>query len=738
MAESRRSHAPQTLSELQLYRVLERANLLPYYSNFIHQGGDDVQQLCEAGEDEFLEIMSLVGMGSKPLHVRRLQKALQEWVANPGAFQEPLAAQQTHHPPLSNMDIPLAVNLQPHGSLGVHHPSNRWPQTNTPVSSSSSPGHPPSTSSASNNRSSPGSSQQISSTPPGYRPAGTLSSPSPAAFNSAPIGRLDNPTLSREMINNLRATAEQVIRAEGPSHLPPTKKITREVEYILSMSPDHPNRMEEIHKWASIYGRFDSKRKLEKPLTLHEVTVNEAATQLCNLDPHLILQRDKLFPLARQVVRDSGYQYRHGQSRSTKVKGSPKGESKSKRAKLSNEAELNPNPRTVQAEIIKIRREERMNEISTLLASIKNQQYDLKAKISIAKAESDLQKVYDLQLELEKLTTQQLDYMTEQTDLIKKQKRSDRYYVAKAKAEGRDEDDIDEEDLLSDGANSLLHDDQQQQQPQQPQQQAQQPPPPPPPQQQQPQHQQPNQQQQQLPQHLAPQQQSQPHPDRRAKCSSPPNPNPEDRYTHSNNSHEPQSPQHHQYNHTNHNSLQAGNLRSDHHSSPLTALHPVVPQVGLSVLEKLELSQQISHQPSHVRTHQRSSASSHSRGSPRHHSQALSGNQYNSPTDQSAISNGQHYAHPMRESPNPVNGEEISPHTGLPKRTAFKAQRQMMQHLLMDEGFRVAQAFGEYRQQTMGFNMNDGSHVNHTLIGHHHHQQLVTSQPQPIPTRLPL
>lgn len=43
-----------------------------------------MQQLCDAGEEEFLEIMALVGMASKPLHVRRLQKALQEWVTNPG------------------------------------------------------------------------------------------------------------------------------------------------------------------------------------------------------------------------------------------------------------------------------------------------------------------------------------------------------------------------------------------------------------------------------------------------------------------------------------------------------------------------------------------------------------------------------------------------------------------------------------------------------------------------------
>ena len=52
----------------------------------VASGGDDVQQFCEAGEEEFLEIMALVGMASKPLHVRRLQKALQEWVQNPGEY----------------------------------------------------------------------------------------------------------------------------------------------------------------------------------------------------------------------------------------------------------------------------------------------------------------------------------------------------------------------------------------------------------------------------------------------------------------------------------------------------------------------------------------------------------------------------------------------------------------------------------------------------------------------------
>lgn len=41
---------------------------------------------------------------------------------------------------------------------------------------------------------------------------------------------------------------------------------------VMMMSEDDPRRMEEIRKYAAIYGRFDCKRKPEKPLTLHEVS----------------------------------------------------------------------------------------------------------------------------------------------------------------------------------------------------------------------------------------------------------------------------------------------------------------------------------------------------------------------------------------------------------------------------------------------------------------------------------
>lgn len=69
----------------KIITFFKNCQVIKNFSIFLHlSGGDDVQQLCEAGEEEFLEIMALVGMASKPLHVRRLQKALQEWVANPG------------------------------------------------------------------------------------------------------------------------------------------------------------------------------------------------------------------------------------------------------------------------------------------------------------------------------------------------------------------------------------------------------------------------------------------------------------------------------------------------------------------------------------------------------------------------------------------------------------------------------------------------------------------------------
>jgi len=53
----------------------------------------------------------------------------------------------------------------------------------------------------------------------------------------------------------------------------------------------------------------------EQKSLFQQVSVNEAAAQLCFHLPGLLMRRDKLFHLARKVVRDSGYQYSKGHSR---------------------------------------------------------------------------------------------------------------------------------------------------------------------------------------------------------------------------------------------------------------------------------------------------------------------------------------------------------------------------------------------------------------------------------------
>jgi hypothetical protein len=42
-------------------------------------GGDDLKQLAEAENDDFQEIITLVGMVSKPLHIKRFKKALADY-----------------------------------------------------------------------------------------------------------------------------------------------------------------------------------------------------------------------------------------------------------------------------------------------------------------------------------------------------------------------------------------------------------------------------------------------------------------------------------------------------------------------------------------------------------------------------------------------------------------------------------------------------------------------------------
>ncbi|XP_050731096.1 NGFI-A-binding protein homolog isoform X10 [Eriocheir sinensis] len=487
---------PSNESELQLYRVLQRANLLNYYDTFISQGrvkgGDDVQQLCEAGEEEFLEIMALVGMASKPLHVRRLQKALQEWVSNP---VPPARVDQA----TAMFQIPLLPNLPPSVVAGFPSLSGRGLMgTPTPTPTPTRPSPPMITASIHpNHNSSPGITKDTmpnmnsnsvggvrdvvgvipsthsmplttASTTPAM-PASTIAGCTsnardgplglgaagmggPMPMGGAPLGGMGTGTGGG--IGGSRGPSPHHTSPTHPGILPPTSvglqnchgTMSAEknaefflplMKYIMNMSEDDPRRMEEIRKYAAIYGRFDCKRKPEKPLTLHEVSVNEAAAQICKYMPALLTRRDELFPLARQVVRDSGYQYSKGHSRSQTVVGGREDEPKNKRSRSDSGHDAGDLKNDLQWKKRQVRRE-RLEAISEELRHMSERAEEVRTSLSSGNGD-----VTALTSQMDALQTRHSQLTLEQNELLKAQRKakSDRVSVCSEDRErGEDSD----------------------------------------------------------------------------------------------------------------------------------------------------------------------------------------------------------------------------------------------------------------------------------------------------------
>ncbi|NWT15844.1 NAB2 protein, partial [Vireo altiloquus] len=310
---------PRTLGELQLYRVLQRANLLGYYETFIQQGGDDVQQLCEAGEEEFLEIMALVGMATKPLHVRRLQKALREWASNPGLFSQPVSAVPVSSIPLFKLSeaggrkalsnghaSPGEAAGKGSGSAGTppaRSPTETgeklspsaappWPGRSTPESEGGGdeePGGPPF---------SPGGSSGEQA-----EPGGPPFSPGGSSGEQA-VGTELEPELARTVVESVERLLQSCPRggeAELRALMKLNKKLAKAVGHIFQLEDGDRQKEEEIRRHSAIYGRGEARRREGKQLTLHELIINEAAAQFCLRDNSLLLRRVELFSLSRQL-----------------------------------------------------------------------------------------------------------------------------------------------------------------------------------------------------------------------------------------------------------------------------------------------------------------------------------------------------------------------------------------------------------------------------------------------------
>lgn len=325
---------PRTLGELQLYRVLQRANLLSYYDTFIQQGGDDVQQLCEAAEEEFLEIMALVGMATKPLHVRRLQKALRDWAANPALFNQPVPSVPLGALPLFKVDGTGERRMGKNMSNGQPgSPCDRDDRacltpmhSGSPRSPCSQPSpQPPEThyrdklspmdphwlclDQDNNNNCHSGPDEDVPS-PPLLSAGPSASSPGSSTIPSAWSGGQLDPDTTKAVVDTVERLLRTLPRSDATevkTLLRMNKKMAKTVGHIFKMEAEDLNKEEEIRKYSLIYGRFDSKRREGKQLTHHELIINEAAAQFCMRDNALLLRRVELFSLARQVARKCAY-----------------------------------------------------------------------------------------------------------------------------------------------------------------------------------------------------------------------------------------------------------------------------------------------------------------------------------------------------------------------------------------------------------------------------------------------
>ncbi|KAL2081117.1 hypothetical protein ACEWY4_022970 [Coilia grayii] len=389
---------PRTLGELQLYRILQRANLLCYYDAFIQQGGDDVQQLCEAGEEEFLEIMALVGMASKPLHVRRLQKALRDWVTNPALFNQPLASLPVCSIPVYKLPEGSPSPLLPRGE-----PPVKTPKCGTAACGEG--GGAGKGGQEAGNGSSVGGGATASPLQSGAEPrfwaghVGGGSGGGGESEHSLSPAELGSPSSPRDGLEALDAAAVQSVTecvermasgltrcdpAEVKEQLKGNKKLGKMIGHIFDMSEEDPRREEEIRKYSAIYGRFDSKRKDGKHLTLHELTVNEAAAQLCMKEVALLTRRDELFGLARQISREVTYKYTYRTSKS----------------RCGDE----PSPK-------RIKTEEGFFDMQEALQAIYMRQETLREQLAHARSKGEDTAMRNIQMQLERLVAKQMEIL---------------------------------------------------------------------------------------------------------------------------------------------------------------------------------------------------------------------------------------------------------------------------------------------------------------------------------------
>ncbi|KAG5450121.1 NGFI-A-binding protein, partial [Clonorchis sinensis] len=81
----------------------------------------------------------------------------------------------------------------------------------------------------------------------------------------------------------------------------------KELKELLQLPVTDPKRVDGLRRHSAIFGRFDSPKRLNRPLRHFEICINELTNRLVQIIPELVTQREHLFHTARQMVNITNY-----------------------------------------------------------------------------------------------------------------------------------------------------------------------------------------------------------------------------------------------------------------------------------------------------------------------------------------------------------------------------------------------------------------------------------------------
>ena len=418
-------------------------------------GADDIEQLRELSEEEFSQLSALIGMDKKPFHVLRFRKALNK---PPPASGVPLQSAMAPNPTtLPTSTVVPAPTIAPSTAISTAPAANYFNQSSSqlPVSVPQAPPtnvlhHPIVTS---HGMVIPQSSTNASHTHLQGQPSRAL-----LEALSANEAKYGPPKMTMQNADSNRP------KASLPPYLMPNSECRTfddlvddktPIQNALGPPPFSPSvwdldRRELIRKYSAIYGKNSGDRRQKEALGDFEVHVNEAALQLCLRDPTLLVRREELYILSKRAVKQGGYAYYHGFSKTKEslnaMNSSATSGQKRPRSSDSNDLEEVSLPPAklmslktalnIPSKLSVKKRLEHMQELENLIAENKSQQVVKLAALERAQQGGDFSSAYSIQLDVESLgmTCEQLQ--TAYTTLKKRQYRSVRYF--KKKQEDKD------------------------------------------------------------------------------------------------------------------------------------------------------------------------------------------------------------------------------------------------------------------------------------------------------------